>query len=111
MIFGIDQSPGDPKKAHWMTFLNQETGVPFGAEKYAREYDLPVFFGIIRKQSRGRYTFEFHPITERPRAVKSGEIVEEVSRRLEFEIRRDPRYWLWSHRRWKHRRPAAESSQ
>ena len=25
-IFGIDQSPSNPKSAYWMTFLNQETG-------------------------------------------------------------------------------------
>jgi KDO2-lipid IV(A) lauroyltransferase len=107
IIFGADQSPGDPRKAHWMTFLNQDTGVTFGAEKYAKEYDLPVFFGIIRKRSRGHYSFELHPITERPRStLKPGEIVEEVTRRLEVEIRRDPQYWLWSHRRWKHPRPS-----
>jgi KDO2-lipid IV(A) lauroyltransferase len=105
MIFGSDQSPGDPQKAHWMTFLNQDTGVVFGTEKYAKEYDLPVFFGLIRKVARGKYTFELSPLTETPRAAKPGEIVGEVTRRLEAEIRNDPRYWLWTHRRWKHRRP------
>lgn len=105
MIFGSDQSPGDPRKAHWMTFLNQETGVTFGAEKYAKQYDLPVFFGIIRKESRGHYAFEFQPVTDRPRETPVGGISEEVTHRLEAEIRKDPRYWLWTHRRWKHRRP------
>ena len=106
MIFGSDQSPGDPRKAHWMKFLNQDTGVVFGTEKYAKEYNLPVFFGMIRKHSRGYYSIEFHPITERPRSVlQPGEIVEEVTRRLEFEIRKKPEFWLWSHRRWKHKRP------
>lgn len=106
MIFGADQSPGDPRKAHWMTFLGQDTGVPFGAEKYAREYDLPVFFGVIRKVSRGKYVFELQPLTDRPREAATGAIIEEVTRRLENEIRKDPRYWLWTHRRWKHRRPS-----
>jgi len=105
MIFGSDQSPGDPRKAHWMKFLHQDTGVPFGAEKYARENDLPVFFGIIHKISRGNYEFTFHTITDRPRDQLPDSIMEEITRRLETEIRKDPRYWLWSHRRWKHRRP------
>lgn len=109
MIFGSDQSPGDPRKAHWMTFLGQDTGVPFGAEKYAREYDLPVFFGVIRKIRRGEYAFEFQRVTDRPREAAPGTIVEEITRRLESEIRKEPRYWLWSHRRWKHRRPIAGS--
>ncbi|MBS1961464.1 MAG: lysophospholipid acyltransferase family protein [Bdellovibrionales bacterium] len=106
MIFGSDQSPGDPRKAHWMTFLGQDTGVTFGAEKYAKEYDLPIFFGVIRKVSRGKYLFELQPITDRPREAAPGALIEEVTRRLEAEIRQDPRYWLWTHRRWKHRRPA-----
>jgi KDO2-lipid IV(A) lauroyltransferase len=105
MIFGSDQSPGDPRKAHWMRFLNQDTGVVFGTEKYAKEYDLPVFFGVIRKVARGKYAFELSLVTETPREAAPGEIVGEVTRRLEAEIRKDPRYWLWTHRRWKHRRP------
>ena len=105
MIFGGDQSPGDPRKAHWMKFLNQDTGVVFGTEKYAKEYDLPVFFGLIRKVSRGNYTFEMSLVTETPREAKAGGVIGEVARRLEAEIRKDPRYWLWTHRRWKHRRP------
>jgi KDO2-lipid IV(A) lauroyltransferase len=106
LVFAGDQSPGDPRKAHWTTFLNQDTGVLFGAEKYAKEYDLPVFFGITRKIARGHYETEFSLVTEAPRATGPGEIVGEIARRLETEIRREPRYWLWSHRRWKHRRPA-----
>jgi Kdo2-lipid IVA lauroyltransferase/acyltransferase len=106
MIFGCDQSPGDPRKAHWMTFLGQDTGVTFGAEKYAREYDHPVFYGVVRKVSRGMYTFELKLITDRPREAKTGEIIETVMHLLEDEIRKDPRYWLWTHRRWKHKRPS-----
>ena len=105
MIFGCDQSPGDGRKAHWMTFLNQDTAVAYGAEKYAREYDLPVFFGVVHKTSRGHYSFRIEPLTDHPRESGKGEIIEGVTRRLEVEIRKDPRYWLWTHRRWKHTRP------
>jgi KDO2-lipid IV(A) lauroyltransferase len=105
VIFGIDQSPGDPRKAHWMRFLNQDTPVVFGAEKYARECELPVLYGVIRKRKRGYYEFEFRDIIDRPSVLSHGEVVEKASRMLEEDIRRDPRYWLWSHRRWKHRLP------
>ncbi len=106
IIFGIDQSPGDPRKAHWTKFLHQDTGVPFGAEKYAKEYGIPVCFGVIHKVRRGYYTFETRPLTETPTETKHGWILEEASRWLETEIRRVPPYWLWSHRRWKHAKPA-----
>ncbi len=104
-IFGIDQSPGDPRKAHWIKFLHQDTGVPFGAEKYAKAYGLPVFFGVIHKTARGFYTFEIRPLVADPKSTPHGWILEEASRWLEKEIRRAPPYWLWSHRRWKHRKP------
>ena len=38
IVFGSDQNPANPKSAHWVTFLNQDTAVLFGAEKYAKKY-------------------------------------------------------------------------
>jgi KDO2-lipid IV(A) lauroyltransferase len=108
-IFGIDQSPGDPRKAHWLQFLGQDTGVPFGAEKYAKQYDLAVVYGVILKKARGRYSFRvetMHPDSESIRDRAHGWILEEGSRRLEAQIRKIPQYWLWTHRRWKHARPS-----
>lgn len=105
MLFGIDQSPGDPRKSHWVTFLGQDTGVPYGAEKYAREYDLPVFFGVIHKLSRGHYEFELRPLSPPPHPEKKGWILEQATALIENEIRQDPRFWLWTHRRWKHSKP------
>lgn len=106
VFFAIDQSPGDPRKAHWTKFLHQDTGVPFGAEKYAKQYGIPVCFGVIHKVRRGYYTLETRPLTEHPGETPHGWILEEASRLLEAEIRRAPPYWLWSHRRWKHAKPA-----
>jgi len=104
-FFGIDQSPGDPRKAHWLKFLNQDTGVQFGAEKYAKDYNQPVLFGVIRKTTRGMYTFEVHEVSPDPKSEGPGAIIEKITALIEAEIRQDPRYWLWTHRRWKHRKP------
>jgi len=41
-IFGSDQAPSRKQRAYWMTFLNQETPVQFGSEKFAKEYNMPV---------------------------------------------------------------------
>ena len=104
-LFAMDQSPAEPKNAHWMTFLNQETGVQFGTEKYARMYDLPVVYGRIFKEKRGFYSFEFEVVSEKPKETKQGEILEKMTQMLEADIQRLPEYWLWSHRRWKHQNP------
>ncbi|MCW3070226.1 MAG: Lipid biosynthesis acyltransferase [Bacteroidetes bacterium] len=105
-IFAIDQSPSNPDNCYWMEFLNQETGVLFGAEKYAREYNYPVVYGRINKEKRGHYSFEFFEVTDKPLETAYGEITEKATKMLEQDIRNQPEYWLWSHRRWKHKKPA-----
>lgn len=107
IVFAIDQSPPKPDKCYWMMFLNQETGVLYGTEKFAKDYDMPVVYARITKESRGRYTMEFVDVTAKPRETRYGEITEEVTHLLEKDIRSKPEYWLWSHKRWKHKRPAS----
>ena len=103
-LFGADQSPPNPKKAYWMTFLNQDTAVMFGSEKLAKTYEMPVVFGRIIKLKRGFYQFEFEPVEDHPRKAEHGSITEKHTRILEKEIIKNPQYWLWTHRRWKHKR-------
>ena len=106
-IFGTDQSPGKVNKAYWTKFLNQDTAVMFGTEKFARDYNFPVVYGCIHKVSRGHYTVLFKEICREPSALKFGEITEMHTRLLEEDILKKPEFWLWSHRRWKHKRPAS----
>jgi Kdo2-lipid IVA lauroyltransferase/acyltransferase len=103
-IFAADQSPGNVKKAYWMNFLNRDTAVLFGTEKYAREYNYPVIFGRLTKVKRGHYVCDWELISENPVQTKYGEITEAHTRLLEKDILNDPPYWLWSHRRWKKKR-------
>ncbi|MBL7923444.1 MAG: lysophospholipid acyltransferase family protein [Bacteroidia bacterium] len=106
MIFGTDQSPGNVNKAYWMHFLNQETAVLFGTERFAVEYNYPVVYGCIHKVSRGHYRVEFKVVTDDPASTAYGEITSRHTRLLEEDILRKPEFWLWSHRRWKKKRPA-----
>lgn len=109
-IFGIDQSPPFADKCYWTRFLNQDTGVLFGTEKYAKEHDYPVVFGHITKVRRGHYKVDFFESCDLPRQTDHGEISEKVTRMLEKEIVRQPEFWLWSHKRWKQKRPAVITS-
>ena len=100
-IFGMDQSPSVKSNCHTMTFLNQETRVAFGVEKYAKEYNYPVVYGRINKIKRGHYDFEFHHVIEHPCETTHGEITETITRLIEKDIVAQPEFWLWSHKRWK----------
>lgn len=106
-IYASDQSPASGKKAYWMSFLNQDTPVAFGAEKYAAEYDQPAIFTHITKTRRGHYSIRFTLLSDHPAQLKYGELTEKHVRLLEQDIREKPEYWLWSHKRWKRKRPNA----
>ena len=100
-----DQSPGDPKTAYWNTFLNQDTGWMKGAEKLAKKYNQVILFGAIRKKKRGFYEVSFSPISEDISKERDGFVLDKHAEYLEMVIREHPQYWLWSHRRWKHKNP------
>lgn len=103
--FIADQTPA-PENAYWTTFLNQDTPVFWGTEKIARKMNFPVVYVSIKRHKRGRYEIFAETLVENPKDTKDGEISELHTRRLEKDIREQPEIWLWSHRRWKHVRPA-----
>ncbi len=100
--FMIDQSPmSSSKNVYWTRFLNQDTAVRYGAEKYAKEHNYPVVFIYPRKVRRGYYEFSFKVIESDPVSSPHGSITEKHTRELEKQIIEDPQYWLWTHKRWK----------
>jgi len=106
VVFGFDQSPANPAKSWWTTFLHQETAWYWGMEQFARTHDMPVVFGHITKERRGHYACRYEVVTDAPRQLPEGDILRRCIDLLEADIRREPEHWLWTHKRWKHRRPA-----
>lgn len=104
IIFGADQSPSISKHLYWTNFLNQDTAVALGAEKYAKKYDLPVIFTHFTQDRRGYYTASFELITDTPQQEKDDAITERHVRLMEQQILQEPSHWLWSHKRWKKKR-------
>ena len=101
-----DQSPSNNrKKLYWTTFLHQPTGVMLGTEKFARQYDLPVLWMEIRKVKRGYYRLRLRPLEDHPSSTPDHSITDRTVRALETQIRAEPAFYLWSHRRWKLRPP------
>jgi len=90
--------------SYWTTFLHQDTSVFNGPEKLAVKFNYPVVYMNIKRIRRGYYELIPELLFDNPKDTKEGEILEKFSQRLEQEIHRDPVIWLWSHRRWKHRR-------
>ena len=106
-IFITDQTPSNPLTSHWTSFLNQDTPVFRGTEKFARLTKLPVVYGDIQRVKRGYYSIEASLLVDNPSMPEEGEITELHTRKLESAIKRHPDNWLWTHKRWKRKRPSA----
>ncbi len=102
-----DQSP-NPSKAFWTKFLYQDTGVFRGVETIARAINAPVIYAAVMRQAnkRGYYEIQAEEITENPNSLPQNAIIEKQIKLLERDITLQPENWLWSHRRWKHKKPA-----
>ena len=98
-----DQSPNNMNKSYKTLFLNQPSGMIYGAEYFARKYDIPVVYYEVIKEKTGHYKIVNQLITDKPTTLGNGEIIKQYTRLLEETIRRQPEFWLWSHRRWKHK--------
>ncbi len=102
--FLMDQTPRKHEIQYWTTFLNQETAVLTGTEKISRKLDAAVLFCNVRKIKRGYNSLEFSLIAEHAKDTAPFEITEKATRMIEAMIVECPEYWLWTHKRWKHRR-------
>jgi Kdo2-lipid IVA lauroyltransferase/acyltransferase len=93
------------RDAYWTTFLNQDTAVFTGPEKLSKKFNYPVVFMAIRRPRRGYYEITPELLFSDPNATAENEITLAFTRRIEKDIVDNPSLWLWSHRRWKHKRP------
>ncbi|QEC80279.1 lysophospholipid acyltransferase family protein [Mucilaginibacter ginsenosidivorax] len=96
-----DQTPGVNEVNYFTTFLNQPTAVFLGIEKISKTIDAAVVFYDMKRVKRGYYTYTLVPLTETPKQTAEHELTEMHVQYLEGMIRKEPQYWLWSHRRWK----------
>jgi len=104
-IFISDQIPSKGDIKYWTTFLNQDTAVFTGAGKIAAKYDMAIVFFHIQKVKRGHYNLDIELLHDHTKGLSENEITETHVRRLEEIINEKPEYWIWSHRRWKHKKP------
>ncbi len=101
--FASDQSPRPKPKSYWRTFLGVDVPVFTGAERIAREYNIPVVFADIQRVKRGFYEVTFKVISDQSKETKTNEITDTFVELLEAQIYKDPTQYLWSHNRFKHR--------
>lgn len=101
--FVFDQSPVLKKALHWKEFMGVRVPVHVGAEVLAKRLDMATLFLKVKKIKRGYYEATFSKISNTPKALKDFEITDIALKRVEEQITEAPEYYLWTHRRWKHK--------
>jgi Kdo2-lipid IVA lauroyltransferase/acyltransferase len=99
-----DQTPPANTK-FWLMFLNQETPFYPGPAAISRRFNYPVIFQNTAKIKRGFYEITFEVLFENAKDYSETEIMMAYIQKMEETIHKQPAYYLWSHKRWKHKRP------
>lgn len=97
-----DQSPKLSQARYWRKFMGIRVPVFVGSEVLASRYDLAMTYLHIEKVKRGHYEATFIPLTDNPRQLPDYQITDRYFELLEEQIRKQPAYYLWTHKRWKH---------
>ncbi|APG59251.1 lysophospholipid acyltransferase family protein [Christiangramia salexigens] len=98
-----DQSPKLNRAKQWIDFMGIRVPVFEGSDRLARKLDMNVIYLHVEKKKRGFYEATFKPITENATKEPDNFITKKFIRLLEQQIKNKPEYYLWTHKRWKHR--------
>lgn len=98
-----DQSPQLHKTYYWRAFFDIKVPIHTGAEMLSKRFDLVVINYVTRRIKRGYYKTEFQLITDTPKEFKDYQITDLYTELTEKNIREQPEFYLWSHKRFKHR--------
>ena len=98
-----DQSPRLGKKRTWGNFMGIRVPVFMGVEKLGKDLDMAVVYLHVEKVKRGHYRATFKPLSYEPSGEPEYAITKRYFQELEAQIRAKPEFYLWTHKRWKHR--------
>ncbi|MDT0677428.1 lysophospholipid acyltransferase family protein [Autumnicola musiva] len=98
-----DQSPKLARSKYWADFMDIKAPVFTGSEKLAREFNMAVIYLNVEKAARGHYVATLINITDAAKKEPPHKITRTYLDLLEKQIKRRPEFYLWTHKRWKHR--------
>lgn len=104
-IYGLlsDQSPQLKKDTYWSYFLNVKVPIHTGGEVLAKKYDMNMVFLDTRKIKRGHYETTLSIITDNAKKHPNFELTEIYLRKVEAQIKLQPEFYFWTHKRFKHK--------
>ncbi|MEO6346908.1 MAG: lysophospholipid acyltransferase family protein [Aquaticitalea sp.] len=101
--FVSDQSAKPHNALHWGEFMGYKVPMHTGAEILAKRLNMSVIFFKVKRLKRGCYEASFEVLTTNPKELNNYEITDKFFRLVEKQIAEAPEYYLWTHKRWKHK--------
>lgn len=98
-----DQSPARKYVRYWMQWMRHESPVIIGTEVMGRRFDAVYYYMDVYRVRRGYYHTVIRRIDPKDSTAEYP-ITEAYMQAVEESILRDPALWLWTHKRWKHKR-------
>ena len=98
-----DQTPKIGSFKTRQSFMGIDVPVFTGTEELAKLLGFASVYLHIEKLKRGHYKAKFIPLAEDSKEYPDFEITRMFLREIEKQIEEAPSYYLWSHKRWKHR--------
>jgi len=104
-IYGLlsDQSPRLKRTFYWRKFLGIKVPIHTGAEMLAKKYDMHLVFIDTKKIKRGYYETSFSLIGDDVNKYEDYKLTDIFTDKVEKKVREKPEYYLWTHKRFKHK--------
>ena len=103
-VLAILADQSDPSGTYFCDFLGRRATMFHGAAFFALRAKVPLFVGMCRSGSDGRYKVDIHEIETSDLTFCKEDIATLASRYtrlIEEYIHRWPEEWFWLHNRWK----------
>ncbi|MDO9276063.1 MAG: lipid A biosynthesis acyltransferase [Lutibacter sp.] len=104
-MYGLlsDQSPQLSKTFYWREFLGVKVPIHTGAEMLAKRFDMNMVYIETKKIKRGYYETSFSLITNEAPKFPDYELTDIFIEKVEKQVRTQPEYYFWTHKRFKHK--------
>ena len=104
-MYGLlsDQSPQLSKTFYWNKFLGVKVPIHTGGEMLAKKFDMNMVYMETKKLKRGYYETTFSLITDNAQKVPDYKLTDIFLEKVEKQIRKQPEYYFWTHKRFKHK--------
>lgn len=111
-MYGLlsDQSPQLKKTFYWREFLGVKVPIHTGAEMLAKRFNMNMVFMDVKKIKRGYYETTFSLITNDAKKYPDYALTDIFLDKVEQQIKNQPEYYFWTHRRFKHKDKAPKES-